>query len=82
MLTTISDSDSGFEGQLNQCCTNLDDFVTTLNLDAAKVAKLKTTNAFVKFIFNLQLFVQAKAHHLLLMVRIVIFGIQVLQIAH
>ena len=64
MLTTILDSDSGFEGQLNQCCTNLDDYATTLNLDAAKVAKLKTTNAFVKFIFNLQIFVQAYAHSL------------------
>ena len=39
MQTTILDSEAGFEGQLNLCCSNIDEYATILDLDAAKVTK-------------------------------------------
>ena len=64
MNTFILDSDAGLEGQLDQCCTNIDDYVTPLGLVAAKVVKIKTTYAFVKFIFGAHAGIQAYAHGL------------------
>lgn len=54
MKATILDSEAGFQGQFSLCCSNIDDYVVPLTLDAAKVAKLKTTDGFIKFIFGLQ----------------------------
>ena len=62
MQTTILDSEAGFEGQLNLCCSNIDEYATILDLDAAKVTKLKTTGGFIKFIFGLQGQAQSYAH--------------------
>ena len=62
MQATILDSEAGFSGQLNVCCTNIDEYATPLGLDATKVAKLKTTDGFVKFIFGLQAIAQSYAH--------------------
>jgi len=62
MQTTILDSEAGFHGQLDQCCSNIDDYSTPLNLDATKVANLKTTDGFIKFIFSLQGLAQSYAH--------------------
>ena len=62
MHTTILDTEAGFQGQFSLCCTNIDDYVVPLELDAAKVAKLKTTGGFIKFIFGLQVLAQSYAH--------------------
>lgn len=62
MTTIILLSDAGFAGQTNQWCGNIEDYITILGLSAPKVAKFKTTNEFVQFIFKEQTEVQAFAH--------------------
>ena len=42
MITFILDSDAGFAGQTSQWCGNIGDYITTLDLNAPKVAKFKT----------------------------------------
>ena len=64
MITFISESDTGFAGQTDQWCGNISVYIATLGLSVPKVAKFKTTNEFVQFIFDQHAGMQAYAHGL------------------